>query len=297
MWAAWRRGAVLYIRGHYLAFPSAVIAKWLRIPVFHEINGPYEDVFISHPSLVRFRSLLIWMQRQQYRWATGLIAVTGGLCRWAEKESGQGTCHLIPNGANIDLFHPGVGPAEKIPPRFVIFFGGLARWHGVPVMIDAVNHPDWPQDVHLVVIGDGQCSDMIHAAAKTNPRIHMLGRMANTDMPAYIVPAIAGLVPITNPGQRSDSGLMPLKLLETLSCGVPAIVTDFPGQAELVRAGNCGLVIPPDDAVALARAVADLATKTDLAREMGHKGRDLVVAHHSWDARAATTESLILNKN
>ena len=47
--AEWRRGSILYIRCHYMAFPAACFARLMGIPVVHEINGPYEDVFITYP--------------------------------------------------------------------------------------------------------------------------------------------------------------------------------------------------------------------------------------------------------
>ena len=293
LWLGWRRGAIIYVRGHYLAFPTAVLARILNVPIFHEINGPYEDVFISHPGLNRVRPVLIWMQRVQYRWATGLVAVTDELCRWAMQESGGVACQLISNGANTALFHPDAPSPPGVPERYVVFFGGLARWHGIPLMLDAINHPDWPDAVHLVVIGDGQCSALVHDAALRNPKIHAVGRVTYRNIPPYVAHAMAGLVPISNPGRRSETGLLPLKLFETLACGVPAIVTDFPGQADLVRGAACGLVVPPDDAGALARAVATLAGDAAIVQTMGRRGRALVVADHSWDARAAQTDAML----
>lgn len=293
LWLGWQRGAVIYVRGHYLAFPTALLARIFGIPIFHEINGPYEDVFVSYPALNSVRPVLIWMQRVQYRWATGLVAVTDELCQWAVRESGGVACQLISNGANITLFHPGVPRPAAVPEHYVVFFGGLARWHGIPLMLDAINHPDWPDAVHLVVIGDGQCSTLVHDAASRNQKVHALGRMAYLDLPPYVAHALAGLVPISNPGRRSETGLLPLKLFETLACGVPALVTDFPGQADLVRGASCGLVVPSDDPGALARAVASLAGDPSAAQAMGRRGHALVLADHSWDARAAQTDAML----
>ena len=55
----------------------------------------------------------------------------------------------------------------------------------------------------------------------------------------------------------------PLKLFETLACGIPAIVSELPGQADLIREGRCGLVIPCNDPTALARAVAAYRQEDD----------------------------------
>ena len=67
MWFKWRRGSVLYIRSHYMAFPSAVIAYLLRIPTINEINGPYEDLFVTYGGLGKVRAILVFMQRWQYK--------------------------------------------------------------------------------------------------------------------------------------------------------------------------------------------------------------------------------------
>jgi glycosyltransferase involved in cell wall biosynthesis len=52
-------------------------------------------------------------------------------------------------------------------------------------------------------------------------------------------------------------------------------------------------VVPPDDPKSLARAVKLLALDPARAREMGMRGRDVIVAGHSWDSRAATTAKVL----
>ncbi|MCB1562586.1 MAG: glycosyltransferase family 4 protein [Alphaproteobacteria bacterium] len=293
LWACWERGSVLYVRAHYLAFPSALIARLFRIPVFQEINGPYEDVFVTHPSLKIFRNILIPMQRWQYRVATGLITVTQALQGWANAQGRRTDCTLISNGANTNLFKPGLSRPEDAPKRYVVFFGGLTRWHGVPVMLGAVQSAGWPENVKLVVIGDGQETPSIQEACKDTDRIVFLGKRPYKDVAPYVSNALAGLVIINNPDQRSSTGVLPLKLYETLACGVPAIVTDLPGQADLVRREACGLVIPVDDPSALASAVTRLSVYPQEAEMMGRNGHEAAVRDHSWFARAQQTLAFI----
>jgi glycosyltransferase involved in cell wall biosynthesis len=64
------------------------------------------------------------------------------------------------------------------------------------------------------------------------------------------------------------------------------VASDFPGMADLVRAGPCGHVVPPGDSDALARAVAALAADPEAARALGAAGASLIAAEHSWSARA-----------
>ena len=85
-----------------------------------------------------------------------------------------------------------------------------------------------------------------------------------------------------------------MKLFESLAAGTPVIASDLPFQADLVRGSGVGLVIPPSDPGALARAAAALLAEPEQARAMGARGRALVVGEHSWDRRAADTLSFLL---
>lgn len=296
IWLTWQRGSVLYVRAHYLAFPSAIIAKLFGIPVFHEINGPYEDVFVTHPSLNKFRVLLIPMQRLQYKWATGLIAVTTELQQWANEEGSRNDCAFISNGANTDLFKPDLPKPADAPDKYVVFFGGLTRWHGVPIMLDAVTSDEWIDEVKLVIIGDGQETPKVTEHAKQTDRIVFMGRKPYKEIAPYVANALAGLVIINNPDSRSSTGVLPLKLYETLACGVPAIVTDLPGQSELVADNDCGIVIPQDNAKALSSAVKTIADDPDAAKNQGQKGATVIEQHHSWYARSVETLCFIKDK-
>lgn len=293
LWLNWQKGSTLYVRAHYLAFPSAVLAWLFSITIIHEINGPYEDVFVTHPSLNRFRRLLIFMQRWQYRKASALIAVTKELQIWANKEGDRSDCAFISNGANIRLFSPSLPKPDNLPDKYVVFFGGLTRWHGVPAMIKAVNSVEWPKDVSLLIIGDGQESEHVKKAAKTNRLIVAMGRIPYKNIAPYVSNALASLIMISDPDKRSSTGVFPLKLFESMAAGVPSIVSELPGQADLIRETKSGLVVPLDDAAELAKSVAYLSLNPDQAALMGETARENAVKDHSWEARARDTYTLI----
>jgi glycosyltransferase involved in cell wall biosynthesis len=160
-------------------------------------------------------------------------------------------------------------------------------------MLDAVRDPNWPAGVELVVIGAGAHEHLVQAAVQSGLPVRWLGYRPHEQIPELVAGAVAGLIPITNPRGRSSTGISPLKLYETLACGIAAVVTDLPGQAEVVRAGACGVVIPCDDAAALAAAVAQLAANSTAAREMGRRGADFVQREHSWAARAAAIDRVL----
>jgi len=292
--ATLRRGDVIYVRGHFMAVMAALWARLTGTPILHEVNGPYQDIMVTYPWLRSFAGILGVLQRSQYRWGSRLLPVTQELGDWLRQESGHDRITVIPNGANVDLFNPDAPALCEVPEgSYVIFFGGLAKWHGVGNMLAAVERPEWPQGVRLVVVGDGQERDKVAAAAQRNQAVVFMGYRPYDVLPGLVARSLSGIVAISDPDGRSRTGLFPLKLFETLAAGVPAVVTDFPGQADLIRDHACGLVIPPDDPKALAEAVAELAANPDEAKAMGRRGCHVVRTEHSWQHRANQTADLI----
>jgi glycosyltransferase involved in cell wall biosynthesis len=279
----------IYIRAHFLAWPVTLAARWRKLVILQEINGSYLDVVVSYPWLKPVAALIASFYRWQWQRSDHLLPVTRELAKWLRAEGIRCPVTVVPNAANTTLFRP-LGRTAPIP--FVVFFGGLTQWHGVDLMIEAVRHPAWPRGVELVMIGTGSRQSEIIAAQKAGAAIRWLGYRPNEQIPELIAGALAGLVPITDPAGRSSTGVLPLKLYEVLACGLPAIVTDLPGQADLVREGQCGLVIAPD-AAALALAVAHLRAHPHEAQAMGKRGADLVASSHSWAARAADVDAIL----
>jgi glycosyltransferase involved in cell wall biosynthesis len=83
----------------------------------------------------------------------------------------------------------------------------------------------------------------------------------------------------------------PLVLLEALACGIPAVATDvgscreiLEGRSDEDRAlGPAGFVTPLADPEATAEALHRLATRPELAREMGAAGRRRVERYYRLD--------------
>jgi glycosyltransferase involved in cell wall biosynthesis len=279
----------LYVRAHPLAWPVTFWARALRRPIAQEINGVELDVIVSHPWLTPMRGLVRWLYRSQYRVSDRLFPVTKELAQWLAQDLPPDRINVIANGANTDLFRP----IKRDREPFVVFFGGLTGWHGIDLMLNAIRDPRWPAGVELVIIGAGAQESAVREAVDAGLPVRWLGYRPHEQIPELIAGAIAGLSPITNPRGRSSTGVSPLKLYETLACGIPVIATDLPGQTEVVRACDCGLIIPCDDAPGLAKAVAQLAADPDASREMGRRGAEYIRAQHSWAARAAEIDRIL----
>ena len=77
-----------------------------------------------------------------------------------------------------------------------------------------------------------------------------------------------------------------MSLLEALALGVPVVVTNVGGNPEVVRHGETGLLVPPQDDQALADACGALLDDPELRRQVADKGKSLVQQRFSKEAMA-----------
>ena len=82
---------------------------------------------------------------------------------------------------------------------------------------------------------------------------------------------------------------VPRILIEAAASGCALIAAERPGCREIVRDGVNGLLVPPRDAVALARALARLLADPERCRQMGQAGRQLVIDQFTEAQVAAQT--------
>jgi L-malate glycosyltransferase len=81
-------------------------------------------------------------------------------------------------------------------------------------------------------------------------------------------------------------------LLESMATGIPVIATGVGGNPEAVEDGVTGLLVPPRDPAALARAVQRILHNRELAARLGHAGRQRVTERFAIDNVIRQTEQL-----
>jgi len=69
---------------------------------------------------------------------------------------------------------------------------------------------------------------------------------------------------------------LPKSLLEAAACARPIVATDVPGCREIVHHGENGILVPINDAEALADALGTLLADANMRKRMGTKSRQLV---------------------
>ncbi len=134
-------------------------------------------------------------------------------------------------------------------------------------------------DVHYLLIGERNSVkqenlDFERALGDQFPaqRLHRLGR--RQDVP----PLLTQVDLLVHPARQEPFGRV---LLEAAACGLPIVATDVGGTAEMLIHGESALLVPKDDATALAAGMAELLTDGEKRRRLATAARSRVEAEFS----------------
>lgn len=238
---------------------------------------------------------------QVERWGCGVadavVAVSGHVRRELEGvyEAPRDRLHVVPCGVDPAWFQ-GVDP-RYLPDlrsalagpddRIVAFVGRLDPEKGVEHLIDAASELlRRGERVVLVVAGKGSRREALENAARAlNGRSRFLGYVAG--------PALEALYKVADvlvcPSTYEPFGIVPL---EGMINGVPVVVSDTGGMAEIVEHGRSGLKVPPGQPRALVEAIGFLLRNPSEARRLGGAGAERARTVYGWDRVAAQLDSV-----
>ncbi|MBN1207362.1 MAG: glycosyltransferase [Myxococcaceae bacterium] len=138
------------------------------------------------------------------------------------------------------------------------------------------------------LIGDGVRRPELEARARArglSEGVHFLGH--RMDVPAVLRRATLGVLCSRHEGLSNA-------VMEGMAAGLPMVVTDAGGNAELVADGQRGVVVPPVAPFKLAAAISRLLEAPGLARRMGLAGRAFVEAELSLERMVSAHDELFL---
>jgi len=187
----------------------------------------------------------------------------------------------ILGGAGVD---PGLFPDLSLRPAAIgrskkvtlAFVGRMIKTKGVDVLAEAMTSLRIRAlDIHLDLYGKPDPANPGSYPMKTlenwNNEANITYQGFSADVVSVWKNSDICVVPT-----RTREGL-PRAMLEAAACARPLIVTDVPGCRHFVQNGVEGLVVPPEDADALATAIAKLANDPLLRATMGKAARQRVL--------------------
>src|SRR5205823_720767 len=136
----------------------------------------------------------------------------------------------------------------------------------------------------FVIVGDGVGYEDVRR------RVTALGLAERVTMAGFrrdVPEVMAALDVLVLPSIRSEATSQ--VILQALAVGTPVIASAIGGSPEVIRDGETGRLVPPNDARALAAAIVGVFGDRDGARAMARAGQAFVRGHLSIDAQMAIT--------
>lgn len=170
----------------------------------------------------------------------------------------------------------------------ILFVGRLRYYKGVAVLVDAMRHV---QGAHCLIVGNGSEEAAIRALLTQyalQDHVHLLGTISDADLPALYQAADIFVLPSVH---RSES--LGIVLLEAMAAGLPLVSTELgTGTSYVNQHGQTGLVVPPQDAPALAAALQQLVDSQPMRGQMGNAAHSRAHQHFSLDSMLDATERI-----
>jgi glycosyltransferase involved in cell wall biosynthesis len=254
------------------------------------------------PVLVRTRHLSTpvrtsWPTRRLYQTPAAVIT-TGEVTRElliSRVKVAPERIFSIPTGVSLQDFVPReADPALRAQlniPLQAMVFGSVAvlrSWKGHLYLLEALGQLlREGAAAHLVLVGEGPYRVVIEeklAALGLEDKVRLTGYQDDVAPYLALMDAVV-LASYANEG-------VPQALLQAMAMERPVIGTEVGGIPEIIIPGETGLLVPPKDPSALARAMGRVLTEAALRRDLGRRARDLVVNKFSLEMMAAAVESV-----
>jgi glycosyltransferase involved in cell wall biosynthesis len=213
-------------------------------------------------------------------------------------ETARGRVSTVYVGIPIDLFRPEPLPADDHGLQLIC----VARFQekkGLDTLLDACALlRDRGVRFHLTLIGDGPEKPALEAQLERlalHEVVSLPGPMPQEAVARAMVRAHCCVMPCRR-DRTGDMDGIPTVFMEALATGRPVVSCAVSGVPELVRDGDTGLIVPPNDPVALADAIARLAADPALRVRLGAQGRALVERQHDQDRNARRVVALLTGR-
>ena len=191
---------------------------------------------------------------------------------------------VFPWGVDLDHFQPGGGRALRQQLKWDDCFIALSTRnlepvYGVETLVQGfVRAAQEEPSLRLLMLGQGSLASRIKTILAQQgmlERVHFAGLVGFDALPEYYRAADVYV-------SASHSDGSSISLLEAMASGLPAIVSDIPGNREWVSAEHNGWLFPPGDSHALARALLEARAQRQKLAAIARAARALAEQQADW---------------
>jgi len=268
---------VLHTHSSVDSWAGGLAGRWAKVPVL--VRTRHISVRVRRP----------WLNRIYY--LPDAIITTGEHIRRELLQTHKILAERIvsiPTGADVGRFHPGppdlelkkrMGLPIDSPVITLVAVLRAQKRHELVIAAAAEVIQVFPQ-ARFIFVGEGPGRNRVEQEMK-NAQLesHILMTGYREDIPAILSFTDLGIISSVAEG-------IPQFLFQIMAMGKPVIATEVGGIPEIVTSGVTGVLIPPEDPAALAKALVQVLGDPGSARRLGEEGRRLVEKEYTVEKMA-----------
>jgi glycosyltransferase involved in cell wall biosynthesis len=283
-----REKGIRHVHAHFGGV-AARTAWWLRklYGIGYSFTGHANDIFcdtdfpVSNADLLRDARFVVtetdyarrWMEKK-YPWARGKVfrvfngVATGG---FPAKEPTSGVPRIISVGRYVEK--KGFGD--------LIQACGLLRDRGIDFVCD--------------IVGGGPLEAQLQkqiTEARLDSQVRLLGPRSQQEVRRMLAAAQLFVLACV-PEKDGGSDNLPTVIMEAMLARTPVISTELAGVPEMITPGKDGLLVLPQNPVALAEAMAGLLADPSTAEYLGQQGRIIAEEKFAVDKTTSVLKHLL----
>ncbi len=263
-----------------------IFARWLlRKPFIFEVRDLWPDLpramgVIRNPIILKMISALEYVT---YHSANRLIGLSPGIVNGIKLRGiSSGRIKMIPNGCDLNIFNPKIKPQRLSMVNESSLLALFSGTHGIANGLDAILDTACElknrgrKDINILLIGEGKLKKSLQNRAIRDNLDNIIFHkpVDKSQLASIMASADVGLQVLANI-PAFYYGTSPNKFFDYISAGLP-VVANYPGWlSEIIKANNCGIVVPPNNACAFANALEYAKDNIFELKEMGRRGRML----------------------
>jgi glycosyltransferase involved in cell wall biosynthesis len=280
--------------GHLLMLPVGIIARWRKIPILFDAFVSNYDTLVNDRQLIPggsiFAQLALWLDRQTCHLADYMLLDT--------PQHVDYFCHTfslspecvgsIPVGCNEEIFFSHQQTRQKNGKTRVLFYCTYQPLHGAHIVIEAANALK-EKNIFFHLIGSGQEYARVNALVdnyqltkvKFTPFVNLETLRDEINRADICLGGHFGT------SEKADR-VVPGKIYQIMAVGRPLIAAETRANLSILVNGESGILIPPNDPVALAEAIRNLCNDSALREKIAKGGQQVY--------RGCCSESIITSK-
>jgi glycosyltransferase involved in cell wall biosynthesis len=274
------RPDVIYERYNLFLLSGTMLKKRQGIPLLLEVNSPLVFERSRHSGGLALPWLARWAEGTAWRTADYVLPVTQVLAGYV-RDYGVREDHIavIPNGINKAHFatapEPDVAKARLgLRGKLVLGFTGFVRdWHGVDHVIEWMATPDAPDNVHLLIVGDGPARSALENQARAlglADAVTFTGVVHRDAVPACVAAFDVALQPAVT------SYASPLKMMEYLVLGKAIVAPRTPNILEILDDGENAAMFDENVPGSMENALTQVCRDTAMRDRLSRNARETI---------------------